>query len=46
MLGINNEFKPRFLRKYADLFEVMSNAVRSYVRDVKYEDFPNQNESY
>jgi 3-methyl-2-oxobutanoate hydroxymethyltransferase len=46
LLGITNEFQPRFLRKYANLNDVITNAVRNYVRDVKSEDFPNQNESY
>lgn len=46
MLGINNEFNPRFLRKYANLNDVMTSAVRNYVRDVKTEDFPNNNEAY
>jgi 3-methyl-2-oxobutanoate hydroxymethyltransferase len=46
MLGINNDFQPRFLRKYANLNDIMTNAVRNYVRDVKTEDFPNNNESY
>ena len=46
MLGINNEFSPRFLRKYANLNDIMTNAVRNYVRDVKTEDFPNNNEGY
>lgn len=46
MLGINNEFKPRFLRKYADLYEIMTDAVRSYITDVKSKDFPNEKEQY
>ncbi|TAF77442.1 MAG: 3-methyl-2-oxobutanoate hydroxymethyltransferase [Bacteroidetes bacterium] len=46
MLGINNEFQPRFLRKYANLNDVISNAVRNYIKDVKMEDFPNNNECY
>jgi 3-methyl-2-oxobutanoate hydroxymethyltransferase len=46
MLGITNQFKPRFLRKYANVGDVITNAVRNYVKDVKLEDFPNQNESY
>lgn len=46
MLGINNDFKPRFLRKYANLNDVITNAVRNYIKDVKLEDFPNNNESY
>ncbi|MCU0448734.1 MAG: 3-methyl-2-oxobutanoate hydroxymethyltransferase [Bernardetiaceae bacterium] len=46
MLGINNEFKPRFLRKYADLHSVILQAVSHYIGDVKSQDFPNQSESY
>jgi 3-methyl-2-oxobutanoate hydroxymethyltransferase len=46
MLGINNEFKPRFLRKYANLHQVMTDAVKQYVNDVKGRDFPNEKELY
>ncbi len=46
MLGINKEFNPRFLRRYADLHTIMSNAVESYIKDVKTSDFPNKSESY
>lgn len=46
MLGINNEFKPRFLRKYADLHGIMTQAVQQYVADVKSMDFPNDREQY
>ncbi|WP_343636822.1 3-methyl-2-oxobutanoate hydroxymethyltransferase [Fluviicola sp.] len=46
MLGINNEFSPRFLRKYANLYEIMTDAVKSYIDDVRSGDFPNQNEQY
>lgn len=46
MLGINHEFKPRFLRQYANLYEVMSDAVKHYVSDVKAKDFPNDTEQY
>ncbi|MDX5438737.1 MAG: 3-methyl-2-oxobutanoate hydroxymethyltransferase, partial [Pontibacter sp.] len=35
MLGINKEFKPRFLRRYADLHTIMTDAVQNYVKDVK-----------
>src|SRR5690606_8523466 len=42
MLGINKEFKPRFLRRYADLDTVVSGAVERYVSDVKARDFPNE----
>ena len=46
MLGITQEFKPRFLRQYADLKTVMHNAVQEYIKDVKSRDFPTQGESY
>jgi len=46
MLGLNKEFKPRFLRRYADLGAIMSDAISNYVSDVKKQDFPNQSESY
>ncbi len=46
MLGINKEFKPRFLRRYADLDTVITDAVRNYVSDVKAKLFPNEDEKY
>jgi len=46
MLGINHEFRPRFLRQYADLHGVMDQAVRHYITDVKSRDFPNEKEQY
>ncbi|WP_215223341.1 3-methyl-2-oxobutanoate hydroxymethyltransferase [Echinicola shivajiensis] len=46
MLGITQEFKPRFLRQYADLRGVMTEAVENYIKDVKSEDFPSDKESY
>ena len=46
MLGINKEFKPRFLRRYADLHSTITEAVRKYISDIKGRDFPNQNEKY
>jgi len=46
LLGITKEFKPRFLRRYADLHEIMTNAVTSYVNDVKTKDFPTDEEAY
>ena len=46
MLGITQEFQPRFLRQYADLRKVMLNAVGNYIKDVKERDFPNEKESY
>ena len=46
MLGITQEFQPRFLRQYADLRTIMLDAVGSYIRDVKAQDFPSNDESY
>ncbi len=46
MLGMNNEFSPRFLRRYLDLHNQMTKAIGQYVADVKAVDFPNQNEQY
>src|SRR3954464_14860515 len=46
MLGITQEFKPRFLRRYADLHTTVTDAVKRYVSDIKAKDFPNQEEKY
>ncbi|GAC1449278.1 MAG: 3-methyl-2-oxobutanoate hydroxymethyltransferase [Chitinophagaceae bacterium] len=46
MLGINTEFKPRFLRRYLDLFTSVTGAVQHYIKDVKSNDFPGDNEQY
>ena len=46
MLGMSNEFHPKFLLKYANLQEVINEAVTHYIADVKSVDFPNENESY
>ena len=46
MLGINKGFSPRFLRRYADLDSVITNAVQHYIEDVKSGDFPNEREQY
>src|SRR5215813_6799130 len=46
MLGINTEFKPRFLRQYLNIHEQATKAVRQYIKDVKKKDFPNDNEQY
>ena len=46
MLGINKGFSPRFLRRYADLHEVMTEAVTHYIDDVKSSEFPNEQEQY
>jgi 3-methyl-2-oxobutanoate hydroxymethyltransferase len=46
MLGMNKGFTPRFLRRYADLYTVMTDAIGNYIRDVKSGDFPNEKEQY
>ncbi len=46
MLGMNNGFSPKFLRRYADLSTVINGAVSHYIEDVKSSDFPNENEQY
>jgi 3-methyl-2-oxobutanoate hydroxymethyltransferase len=43
---MTHEFNPRFLRRYLNLYEDMGNAVANYVKDVKAEDFPNDEEQY
>lgn len=46
MLGMTHEFNPRFLRRYMNLYEDMTNAITQYVNDVKASDFPNDKEQY
>lgn len=46
MLGINNEFNPRFLRKYHNLYQEMLGSFHRYIEDVRSGDFPNEEESY
>ncbi|TAE75076.1 MAG: 3-methyl-2-oxobutanoate hydroxymethyltransferase [Bacteroidetes bacterium] len=46
MLGINKEFKPRFLRRYADLHTIILSGIKQYVDDVRKIDFPNEKEQY
>lgn len=46
MLGMTQGFSPRFLRRYANLNSVMTDAIGRYVEDVKNSDFPNEKESY
>lgn len=46
MLGINQGFSPRFLRRYANLAEEITRAVQAYIEDVKTQDFPNEKEQY
>ena len=46
MLGINKDFSPRFLRRYANLHTIITDAVKQYISDVKEQDFPNESEQY
>jgi 3-methyl-2-oxobutanoate hydroxymethyltransferase len=46
MLGMTHEFNPRFLRRYMNLFESMTNAIEQYISDVKSSEFPNNEEQY
>jgi 3-methyl-2-oxobutanoate hydroxymethyltransferase len=46
MLGLTQDFSPRFLRRYANLQGIMDDAIRHYVSDVKSGDFPNEKEQY
>lgn len=46
MLGLNKEFKPRFLRRYADMHSSMTDAVQQYITDIKTGDFPSEDEQY
>jgi 3-methyl-2-oxobutanoate hydroxymethyltransferase len=46
MMGLSKDFKPRFIRRYLNLFDEMSGAVAHYVNDVKSGEFPSENEQY
>jgi 3-methyl-2-oxobutanoate hydroxymethyltransferase len=46
MLGINTEFKPRFLRQYLNIHDQATKAVQKYIEDIRSNNFPNDNESY
>ncbi len=46
MVGMNQGFSPKFLRRYLNLYSEITGAVSQYVKDVKGKDFPNSNESY
>ena len=46
MLGISNDFSPRFLRRYNNLYDGIKNSVQAYINDVKDVNFPNENEQY
>ncbi|MDF9831397.1 3-methyl-2-oxobutanoate hydroxymethyltransferase [Parabacteroides sp. PF5-6] len=46
MMGMNKEFSPKFLRRYADLYTIMTEATQHYIQDVKDVQFPSKEESY
>lgn len=46
LLGITQEFSPRFLRRYHNLYDEIKGAVENYIKDVKSKDFPNEKEQY
>tara|TARA_B100000902_G_C27321187_1_gene924614 strand:+ start:261 stop:1067 length:807 start_codon:yes stop_codon:yes gene_type:complete len=46
MLGMTKEFNPRFLRRYLNLYNDITSAVKNYITDIKNKEFPNQNEQY
>jgi len=46
MLGITQDFKPRFLRQYADLNKIIGEATTNYIKDIRSSEFPNDKESY
>jgi len=46
LVGLSTEFNPRFLRRYVDLNDIMSKAIKNYIKDVKNLNFPNKNEQY
>lgn len=46
MLGITQEFSPRFLRRYNNLYEGVKSSVQSYINDIKSLEFPNEKEQY
>ena len=46
MLGITQDFSPRFLRRYSNLGDQMLDAIENYVSDVRSRDFPSKDEQY
>ena len=46
MIGLTQDFSPRFLRRYANLQDIMNEAIQHYVDDIKSGDFPNEKEQY
>ena len=46
MLGITQEFKPRFLRTYLNMYDQIEGAVKQYINDVKSSNFPSKEEQY
>ncbi|MDR2834934.1 MAG: 3-methyl-2-oxobutanoate hydroxymethyltransferase [Bacteroidales bacterium] len=46
MLGLTQEFSPRFLRRYCNLDKIITDAVANYITDIRNNDFPNEDEQY
>jgi 3-methyl-2-oxobutanoate hydroxymethyltransferase len=46
MIGLTKEFNPRFVRRYNNLYDSISQSVTNYITDIKSKDFPNESESY
>jgi len=46
LVGINKDFNPKFLRRYADVYSIMTDAVTRYIADIKSKEFPNEKEGY
>ena len=46
LIGLTHEFNPRFLRRYLNLYDSMTKAVKDYIEDVRTQDFPNADERY
>ena len=46
LVGLSTEFNPRFIRRYVDLGEIMSKAIKNYIKDVKHINFPSKDEQY
>lgn len=46
LIGLSSEFNPRFIRRYADVGKIMTNAIKNYIKDIKSLDFPNKDEQY
>lgn len=46
VMGMNKEFSPKFLRRYADLHTIMTDATKNFISDIKEGSFPNETECY